>query len=209
MGLGRKSPPGVVEDEYVATPAGAAASVDTYAAPRQERRQASPKTTTRTSRSTSRGQSSYRFDRLLAEGFVLMLACAMWGLNAVFTVMGFGAIGVAWPLALLFHIGISKGEHYLWRGAIDPVILLIVLGFMVVDVGTTLIGLLQFVAVNYPGALASTPVDLREWVALFGKPTPEWWPFALVMLIVSMLVALASEYLIRKFWHRFCDVWNG
>lgn len=150
-----------------------------------------------------------RVGRLIAEGFMLLVWSGLWVVNAIFTVQGFALVGISAPLGFLLHLGITKGEHHLWKGQLDPVALLTVLVLVVIDVGTTLMGLLTAVSFYTPTLLGPTPTDLWQWQSLFLQPAPEWWPRAAALLALSALVALSSEFMIRKFWYRFWIVWNG
>ncbi|NJO07466.1 MAG: hypothetical protein HC876_19225 [Chloroflexaceae bacterium] len=146
-------------------------------------------------------------DRLIAEGFGLLLAYTMWAANAFFTITGFVALGVAWPIGLLIHIGISRWQHTLWRGRFDPVVLLLGCCFVLVDILTTLFGMVQLLTQRYPDFAGSLPADLRQWGVLLSGPLPEWWPAVVVLLVLSAIIALSSEYLIRKFCQRLTDAW--
>lgn len=148
-------------------------------------------------------------DRLVAEGFMLLIWTGVWVLNAFFTIEGLAKLGVPWILGLLIHAGISKGEQHLWKGGLDPIVLMAVAVCMLVDVGTTLMGLVDTLALRSPMLLGDTPADLGQWQALVITPRPAWWPGAIVLFVLAIVIALCSEYMIKKFWRRFQAVWNG
>lgn len=177
------------------------------------RRKAPARRTTRraipTYREVSPAYHDDRTDRLLAEGFALTLAYAMWVSNALFTILGLMALGIPWPLGLLCHIGISRWQHNFWKGRFDPVVLALALVFIAIDVGTTLIGMVQVLVQRYPQTFGVLPTDLRQWVVVLSEPRPEWWPLAMGLFALAVVIAMGSEYLIRKFWVRFADAWNS
>lgn len=176
---------------------------------------AAPRTERRTHAATARTWSAQptratdQLDRLIAEGFMLLVWLAMWVLNAIFTVQGLGQVGVPWFIGVLIHFGISKGEHHLWKGGFDPIVLLVVPLCMLVDVGTTLLGLVDTLATRAPTLLGTLPADVWQWQALLAAQKPAWSPGAYALLVLAAIIALSSEYMIKKFWRRFNAVWNG
>lgn len=150
-----------------------------------------------------------RWDQLIAEGFGLLLAYAMWFANALFTIWGLMALGVPWLLGGLIHIGISRWQQTLWRGQFHPLVALLGIGCVLLDLGTTLIGMVHVVTWRYPTFAAGMPTDLRLWAALLAQPTPPWAWQAVLLVSFTLLLTLSSEYLIRVFWQRCADAWDA
>ncbi len=148
-----------------------------------------------------------RLDRVVAEGFGLIFAYLMWFANAVFTIIGLLSLGIPWVIGALVHVGISRWQHTLWHSRFHPLVALLGIIFVLVDLGTTLIGMVQFVLWRYPTFAASMPADLRQWGALLSNPAPPWGWQAVLLVALTLLIALGSEYLIRVFWRRFREAW--
>jgi hypothetical protein len=145
---------------------------------------------------------------MIAETGLLTVALAFWGLNAVFTMQGLAALGVPLWGGFVIHITISKSETYLlyrWR---DPWYLLLLIVAMSIDVMTTLVGSVPIVAERLPWVLNGAPTDVLSWIVLFHTPAPDWWANASIVLVMSGLVALASERMVRHFWRGVCETWN-
>ena len=147
-------------------------------------------------------------NQVIAEGFFLTGSLLLWGINALFTVLGVMAVGGPWWLGVLAHLGISRGEVYLWHRWRDPVYLSGIVFCITVDIGSTLLGALPLAQRYVPWLLGETPTDLRRWGALLSTPAPDWWLSALVIVALASLIAIGAERLVRKFWNGLRETWE-
>ncbi len=168
-----------------------------------------------TSRPRRRGNDTWR-DRMLGEVFFFMLGFGTWLSNAVFTVLGVTApVGlnlVTGVIGFGFHVLLSRAELYLWHRWRDPWYLLILVGCVLIDVGTTLVGLLPIASKWLPGLVSGTPQDVFAWVQILGAlltdtDVPVWWPNAVALLLIALAFALGSERLLRKFYTGMRETW--
>lgn len=148
-----------------------------------------------------------RLDRVIAEGFGLIFAYLMWFANAVFTIVGLLSLGIPWVIGALIHIGISRWQYTLWHSRFHPLVALLGLIFVLIDLGTTLIGMIQLLRWRFPSFAAGMPSDLSQWGALLHNPAPPWGWQAVLLVALTLLLAFGSEYLIRVFWQRFTEAW--
>lgn len=148
-------------------------------------------------------------DRLIADGFLTLVGLAFWGANAAFTVAGFMLLGVMWPIGLVIHLGISKVELVSWRRARDSWLYLIAFVVCVaIDAGTTLFGGVALLGRFAPRLLAGAPADVLLWRSLATWPVPEWWPLAIVFSVLSIVLALAAERVLKQFWTGLKATWR-
>src|SRR5512145_2297125 len=120
----------------------------------------------RRNRAVQTKHSSDKVDRLISEGFALLLSLGLWGVNALFTITGLLIVGIPWPVGLLCHIGISKGEHNIWKGRLEAAPIAFGLTFLLIDIGSTTVGLLETAHERTPDLLGTMPADLTQWIAL-------------------------------------------
>lgn len=156
-------------------------------------------------------------DQMLGEVFFFLLGLGTWLSNAIFTVLGVTAPVGLTPLSALlgfaFHLLLSRAELYLWHRWRDPWYLLVLVGCVLIDAGTTLIGLLPLAARWLPGLVGGTPLSVLDWdqlvVALvMGTQLPSWWPNAVILLVIAFGFALGSERLLRKFHRGMVETWQ-
>jgi hypothetical protein len=175
-----------------------------------------PAPATRRPRRARSPSASWR-DRMLGEVFFFLLGLGTWLSNAIFTVLGVTASVGLTPLSALlgfaFHLLLSRAELYLWHRWRDPWYLLVLVGCVLIDAGTTLIGLLPLAARWLPGLVGSTPLSVVDWgqlaVALtMGTQLPPWWPHAVILLVIAFGFALGSERLLRKFHRGMVETWQ-
>lgn len=158
------------------------------------------------------------WDRMIAEGFALLLSCALWGGNAYFTIVGLqflflpttilgGAIGLG------IHIGISKMEQYIWRGGVTVPAGILGGTALCIDVGTAFLGMMTLGHERLAGVMGDFPTEMSGFGSLLlgmsGQgPIPDWWWLVLVLLVLAIGIALAPERLVRHFWRRVRQVWS-
>lgn len=158
------------------------------------------------------------WDRMIAEGFALLLSCALWGGNAYFTIVGLqflflpttilgGAIGLG------IHIGISKMEQYIWRGGVTLPAGLLGGTALFIDVGTAFLGMMTLGHERLTGVMGDFPAEISGFgsllLGIIGQgPIPDWWWLVLVLLVLAIGIALAPERLVRHFWRRVRQVWS-
>jgi hypothetical protein len=177
---------------------------------------AAPAATPRRSR-RRRTRTDDWLGRLLGEAFFFLVGLTAWIVNAIFTILGVTAALGASPGSILIgaavHLGISRAELYLWHRWRDPWYLALLVGCMLVDVGTTLAGIVALVAARAPQLLGGTPTNMLQWHPLVtslvsGASLPIWTVNALVLLALATGLALGSERLMRKFWTGLAETWN-
>lgn len=156
-------------------------------------------------------------DRLLAQGFLLLLSCLVWQLNAAFTILYITSLTGITPLwawlAAAVHLGISKVEVALWDRLRDPRYLLPWLGCAILDIGSTLAGAMTIISTRVPQLLGDAPQRILEWRAIVaellqGRPAPAWWFNAVALVVLAGLFALGSEHLLRKYRDDLVEVWR-
>lgn len=175
--------------------------------PTAEAPPASARTTQRRIRSRPLSRDTW-LDRVIAEAGLVAVATVFWGVNAWFTVQGGVALGLPLWGGLLLHITISKSETYLWHRWRQPAYLLALVVAVLIDVGTTLIGIVAVVAERLPWLLGGAPTNVQNWIALLETPIPPWWGHALGLLGGATLVALAPERLLKHFWRGLRETWD-
>jgi hypothetical protein len=157
------------------------------------------------------------FGRLFGEGFFCLLGLSAWLVNALFTILGITTvIGFTPGTALLglgIHLGLSRAEIHLWYRWHDPWYVLTLVGCVLVDIGTTLVGLVALLAARAPELLGATPVNVLQWgtlirTAIVGEPVPSWTLNAVIILLVATGLALGSERLLRRFWAGLVETWR-
>ncbi|WP_141509158.1 hypothetical protein [Candidatus Chloroploca asiatica] len=167
-------------------------------------------------RSRRRAPQTWR-DRMLGEVFFFLLGLGVWLSNASFTVLGVtapvGLTPLTGLLGFLFHVLLSRAELSLWYRWRDPWYLLLLVGCVLVDAGTTLVGLLPLAATWLPGLVGTTPQNVLDWghlVTALGGTTsvPAWWPNALLLVAMSFAFALGSERLLRRFSRGMVETWQ-
>lgn len=175
-----------------------------------------PETTRTTTRPRRRTSDTWR-DRMLGEVFFFLLGLGTWLSNAVFTVLGVTApVGLNLMTGILgfgFHVLLSRAELYLWHRWRDPWYLLILLSCVLIDVGTTLVGLLPIAAKWLPVLVGNTPQNVLDWSQILSAliantAVPVWWPHALALLLIALAFALGSEQLLRKFYRGMVETWQ-
>lgn len=170
--------------------------------------------TRRASRRSTRGDDW--LGRLLGEAFFFLVGLTAWLINAIFTILGVTAAlgesagGVLVGLAI--HLGISRAELYLWHRWRDPWYLSLLLACVLVDVGTTLAGIVALVAARAPQLLGGAPASVLQWHPLVtslvsGSTLPSWTINAVLLLALASGLALGSERLMRKFWSGLAETW--
>lgn len=156
-------------------------------------------------------------DRMLGEVFFFLLGLGVWLSNAIFTVLGVSAPVGLTPLTgllgFIFHLLLSRAELHLWHRWRDPWYLLLLASCVLIDAGTTLVGLLPLAAKWFPVLVGKTPQNVLDWVqiltALVGKMTvPAWWPNVLLLVAMSFAFALGSERLLSKFYRGMIETWQ-
>lgn len=156
-------------------------------------------------------------DRMLGEMFFFLLGLGVWLSNAIFTVLGVtapvGLTPLTGLLGFVFHLLLSRAELSLWHRWRDPWYLLLLVGCVLVDAGTTLVGLLPLATKWFPMLVGKTPQNVLDWgqilAALVSNTTvPAWWPNALLLLAITFAFALGSERLLRKFYRGMIETWQ-
>jgi hypothetical protein len=157
------------------------------------------------------------FGRLLGEGFFFLLGLSAWLINAIFTTLGVTTfIGLSpgtFVLGLTIHLGLSRAEVYLWHRWYDPWYLILLLSCVLVDVGTTLLGIVALFAARAPQLLGGAPMNVLQWNTLIisaamGDPLPVWASNATLVLLLALALALGSERLLRRFWAGLVETWR-
>jgi hypothetical protein len=175
-----------------------------------------PPTLRRRRRATRATSADTWRDRMLGEVFFFLLGMGTWLSNAIFTVLGVTApIGltlVTGVLGFAFHLLLSRAELYLWHRWRDPWYLLILLGCVLIDVGTTLAGLIPIAATWLPVLVGTAPQNVGDWATigtalLANTPVPSWWPNAGSLLAIALAFALGSERLLQKFYRGMRETW--
>jgi hypothetical protein len=155
--------------------------------------------------------------RLLGEAFFFLVGLTAWVVNAIFTILGVtAALGASLGgilVGLAVHLGISRAELYLWHRWRDPWYLALLVGCVLIDVGTTLGGVVTLVAARAPQLLGGAPVNVLQWHPLVtslvsGASLPIWTVNALFLLALATGLALGSERLMRKFWTGLIETWH-
>ncbi len=173
--------------------------------------------TARTTKRPRRRPSDGWRDRMLGEVFFFLLGLGTWLSNAVFTILGVTAPVGLNPLTVLlgfaFHVLLSRAELHLWYRWRDPWYLLLLVGCVLIDVGTTLVGLRPIAAKWLPVLVGTSPENVLDWgqilIALVtNTAAPVWWPNALTLLLIAFAFALGSERLLRKFYRGMVETWQ-
>lgn len=155
--------------------------------------------------------------RLLGEAFFFLVGLTAWVVNAIFTVLGVTAALGASPAGVLVgvavHLGISRAELYLWHRWRDPWYLALLIGCVLVDVGTTLAGIVALATTRAPQLLGGAPTNVLQWHPLVtslvaGASLPSWTINTSFLLALATGLALGSERLMRKFWTGLAETWN-
>lgn len=155
--------------------------------------------------------------RLLGEAFFFLVGLTAWVVNAIFTILGVTAAFGASPGSILVgaavHLGISRAELYLWHRWRDPWYLALLVGCVLVDVGTTLAGIVALAAARAPQLLGGAPANVLQWHPLVttlvaGASLPVWTLNIVFLLALATGLALGSERLMRKFWTGLAETWN-
>lgn len=226
--LGFRQPP--VAQHAAAAP-GQAAAARQEAAP--ARRQ--PRATARAAR-TAPVTGGYWRDELIADIGLYLLSLAIWLLNGLFTVVGVVTVVPKGPIWLALGVILGVGLHLLisrieiaflnWRRVMS-FYLVVIVGAVTVDVGTTHQGLLTLVGTFFPSLLGGAPMSTLEhlnlvrvvYLHLTTNPNnlagvaqlpaiPGWWFMSLVFLGLSALMALGSERLMRRFYRGMQETWQ-
>lgn len=87
----------------------------------------------------------------------------------------------------------------------NPWYLILLLSCVLVDVGTTLVGIVALFSARAPQLLGGAPVNVLQWHTLItsaamGDPLPVWACNAALILLLAIALALGSERLLRRFW---------
>jgi hypothetical protein len=155
--------------------------------------------------------------RLLGEAFFFLVGLTAWLINAIFTILGVTAALGTSPgsvlVSLAIHLGISRAELYLWHRWRDPWYLVLLLACVLVDVGTTLAGIVALVAARAPQLLGGAPASVLQWHLVVtslvsGATLPIWTVNAMLLLALATGLALGSERLMRKFWRGLAETWH-
>lgn len=145
------------------------------------------------------------------------MVSSVWLSNAIFTVLGITApVGLNLLTGLLgfvFHLLLARAELHLWHRWRDPWYLLLLLGCVLVDAGTTLVGLLPIAAKWLPILVGRPPRNVLDWGQILSalvKNTvvPAWWPNAALLVVIAFAFALGSERLLRKFYRGMVETWQ-
>jgi hypothetical protein len=189
-------------------------------APQPVAAEAAPAAPAATSTRRARRRRTRRDDwlgRLLGEAFFFLVGLTAWLINAIFTILGVTAALGASPggvlVGLAVHLGISRAELYLWHRWRDPWYLTLLLASVLVDVGTTLAGVVALVAARAPQLFGGAPASVLQWHPLVtslmsGASLPNWTVNAVFLLALATGLALGSERLMRKFWSGLAETWH-
>jgi hypothetical protein len=157
------------------------------------------------------------FGRLLGEAFFFLIGLTTWLINAIFTIVGVTAVLGVSPgsilLGLAIHLGVSRAEIYLWYRWRDLWYLGLLLVCVLLDVGTTLAGIVALVAGRAPQLLGGAPANVLQWHPVItrlvsGGTLPAWSTNAMLLMLIAIGLALGSERLMRKFWTGLVETWR-
>jgi hypothetical protein len=171
----------------------------------------------RTARGSRRRPHAGWHDRMLGEVFFFLVGLGVWLSNASFTVLGVtapvGLTPLTGLLGFLFHLLLSRAELYLWYRWRDPWYLLLLVGCVLLDTGTTLVGLIPVATRWFPLLVGSTPPNVLDWSELLAvlmgtTALPAWWLNALALLVIAVAFALGSERLMRRFYRGMVETWQ-
>lgn len=155
--------------------------------------------------------------RVVGEAFFFLIGLTAWVINAIFTILGVMVILGSSPgalfVGLIIHLGISRAELHLWYRWQDPWYLTLLLTCVLIDVGTTLAGIVALLAERAPTLLGAAPSNVLQWHAIFslfiaGQALPAWTSNASILLLLATGLALGSERLMRKFWFGLSETWR-
>jgi len=186
-------------------------------------------------RDTNRSSRTY-YDSsgsIIGEGVFLLIGLGLVLLNAAATIY---TCTQATPYRLAgfivgipLHIGITRVELYMWRRWKEPEYLIGLVSACALDIGSTLYAINRFSRTVFPWLANDAPEDLRDWGtifrALWAQATanrqavdfdpqalpaiPGWWLNVLVMTVLSVVIAIFSERLMKKYWRGFKATWRG
>jgi hypothetical protein len=114
---------------------------------------------------------------------------------------------------LAIHLGVSRAEIYLWYRWRDLWYLGLLLICVLLDVGTTLAGIVALVANRVPQLLGDAPANVLQWHPIItrlvsGSTLPAWSANAMLLTLIAIGLALGSERLMRKFWTGLVETWR-
>jgi hypothetical protein len=135
---------------------------------------------------------------------MLGMALALWVLNAWFTIDALSILGLNWVIGGVVAVGLTLIEQYLWKQRPDVLVIVIVALVSVVDIATSLIGIVPSLAQRLPAFAHGIDQNPLLWIGSSGVR-----PFQTVCLGLAAFIAIAPEPLVRYFWRRFQQVWQN
>jgi hypothetical protein len=84
---------------------------------------------------------------------------------------------------------------------------------VLLDVGTTLAGIVALVTNRVPQLLGGAPANVLQWHPVItqlvsGGTLPAWSANAMLLTLIAISLALGSERLMRKFWTGLVETWR-